>query len=102
MTTKFHICHTGTFADVTLNAAHNTTVELTCIDPNSVYFPPAWIKNGSVVLTDDGYRASRGEGTGKLIGTLTIDGNRTCGTINVYCVLNSGQIIQNTSLTVEG
>jgi len=90
----------GTFADVT--AAHNTTVVLMCVDPSSGNFPPAWIKNGSVALTDDGYTSSRDEDTGELIGTLTINGNHTCGTFYVYCVLHNGQILHTTSLTVEG
>ena len=85
-----------------MNAAHNTTVVLTCVDPSSGNFPPAWIKNGSVALTDDGYTSSRDKDTGELIGTLTINGNHTCGTFYVHCVLRNGQILHNTSLTVEG
>ena len=95
--------HTGTVADVTVvTVARNTTVELTCIDPNGVLFPPAWIVNGSAALTDDGYRTSRGEDPGKLIGTLTINGNHTCGIFNVHCQLHSGQIMHNTTLTFGG
>ena len=95
--------HTGTVADVTVvTVARNTTVELTCIDPNGVLFPPAWIMSGSLALTESGYRASRDEDTGELIGTLTINGNHSFGTFNVYCTLHSGQIMHNTSLTIEG
>ena len=90
-------------ADATVvTVGHNTTVKLTCIDPNGALFPPAWIINGSSALTESGYTSSRDENTGELIGTLIINGSRTCGTFNVYCSLHSGQIMHNTSLTVEG
>jgi len=81
-----------------MNAAHHTTIELTCIDQNDEGYYPVWYMNGSA----DGYRSSRDEGTGELIGTLIINGNRTCGTFNVYCRLYSGQTVHNTILTMEG
>ena len=58
--------------------------------------------NGSFVLSGDGYRSSRDETTGELIGILTINDNHTCGTFNVYCLLRSGQTVHETTLTVEG
>jgi len=45
-------------ADVAgMKAAHNTTVELTCIDQNDEGYYPVWYMNGSA----DGYRSSRDE-----------------------------------------
>jgi len=85
-------------------AAHNTTIELTCIDKanDPDISPPHWVMNGSVALTEDGYRSSRDEDTRALIGTLTINGNNTCGTFNMYCILHNEQILHSTTLIVEG
>ena len=87
-----------------MKAAHNATVRLTCIDSYSVeqLFPPVWVINGSSVPSEDGYRFTRDETTGQLIGILTINGNRTCGTFNVYCLLHNRQTVHETTLTVEG
>jgi len=97
--------HTGIGADVPMKAAHNATVQLACTaseadDP----YPPIWVMNGSSVLSEDGgYRSSRDEDTGKLIGTLTINGNQTCGTFRIHCtLLPSEQIMHSYMLTVEG
>lgn len=87
-----------------LKAAHNTTVELTCTDETSDpdIAPPHWVMNGSVALTEDGYRSSRDEDTRALIGTLTINGNNTCGTFSMYCILHNEQILHNSTLIVGG
>jgi len=85
-----------------ITAAHSATVNLTCIDPVGRNFPPAWIMDGLATFPNDGYWSYRNETTGELIGILAINGNRTCGTFNVYCLPNNGQIIHNTTLTVEG
>jgi len=62
--------------------------------------------NGFITLSDDGYsysrEYSRDEDTGELIGILTINGNHTCGTFNVYCLFRNGQTMHDTSLMVEG
>ena len=86
-----------------MKAAHNTTLELTCTASEDDPIAPAWFMNGSLVLSQDGYRVSRDGNTGKLIGTLTINGNQTCGTFRVHCTLYpSGQIMHSTTLTVQG
>ena len=86
-----------------MKVAHNTTVELTCTASDYYPIAPIWFMDGWIVLTEDGYRASRDEDTGKLIGTLTINGNQTSGTFHVHCRLYpSQQIMHNTMLTVEG
>jgi len=55
------------------------------------------------VLSGDGYTTSRDENTGKVIGTLTINGNQTRGTFRIHCtLLPSQQIMHSTMLTVEG
>jgi len=78
--------------------ARNTTIELTCIDQNTEGYYPVWYTNASV----DGSMPNRAGDTGELISTLTINGNRTCGTINAICRLYDGQIMHNTTLSVEG
>ena len=85
-----------------MKAAHNTTVELTCITSDGGLAPPAWFMDGSLALTEDGYTSSRDEDNGELIGILTINGNQTCGTFHLCCRLTSGQIMHNFTLTVEG
>ena len=94
--------HAGTGADGSMQAAHNTTVELTCITSDDDPTAPIWFIDEVQALSQDGYRSSRDENTGKLIGTLMINGNLTCGTFNVYCKLESRQIMHSTTLTVEG
>ena len=92
--------HAGTGADVALvNVARNTTIELTCSDPNG--FLPSWFMNGVVVFGDH-YSSSSDVNTGVVTGTLTINGNLTYGAFNVYCSLHNDQILHNTSVTVQG
>ena len=81
-----------------LTVAHNTTVELTCIDQNDDGYYPGWYWNASA----PGSMYNTAGGTGELIGTLIINGNHTCGTFNAYCRLHSGQIKHNSLLTVGG
>jgi len=90
------LIHSGVDAD--FRVAHNATVELTCIGENMEGYYPVWYTNASV----DDSMPNRAGDTGELISTLTINGNRTCGTINAYCRLHGGQIMHNTTLSVEG
>ena len=95
--------HTGTGADGSMKAAHNTTVELRCTASDSeTLFAPVWFMDGSVALYQDGYTTGRDEDTGELIGTLIINGNQTCGTFLCSCKLTGGEIMHNFTLTVEG
>ena len=95
--------HTGTGADGSMKAAHNTTVKLTCTASDDYPIAPIWFMDGSLALTEDGYSNSRDEDTGELIGTLTINGNQTSGIFHVHCRLYpSEQIMHSTMLTVEG
>ena len=94
--------HTGIGADVSMKAAHNTTVKLICTASDAETFAPVWFLDGSVTVSEDGYTSSRDEDTGELIGILTINGNQTCGTFHLCCRLTSWQIMHNFTLTVEG
>jgi len=94
--------HTGIGADGSMKAAHNTTVELTCIASDDDPIAPIWFSNELQALSENGYTTSQDEDTGKLIGTLTINGNQTCGTFRIHCVLSGGQIMHSIMLTVEG
>ena len=95
--------HTGIVADVPMKVAHNTTVELKCTASDRNPIAPIWSMDGSFVLSGDAYRVIRDGNTDKLVGILTINGNQTCGTFRLHCTLYpSGQIMHNTTLTVEG
>ena len=94
--------HTGTGADGSMKAAHNTTVEFTCTASDDDPIAPIWFINELQALSQDGYAASRDGNTGKLIGILTINGNQTFGTFRINCRLSGGQMMHNTTLTVEG
>ena len=63
--------------------AHNTTINLTCTA--SGRRTPNWFVNGTqVVTTGDRYRVSSSNGVDKTA-KLTINGNLTRETVNVYC-----------------
>jgi len=94
--------HAGTGADGSMKAAHNTTVELICPASDGDFLAPAWFVDGSVTVYNDGYRTSRDEDTGELIGTLIINGNQTCGTFLYSCRLSSGEIMHSFTMTVDG
>ena len=90
----------GTGADgAMLIVADNTTLQLACSDSNG--FLPSWLVNGRVILGDR-YSSSRDKNSGVVTGTLMINGNQTYGAFNVYCILHNGQILHNTSVTVQG
>ena len=84
---------------------HNTTINLTCTA--SGRRTPDWFVNETVVLTrGDRYRVSTSNGVGKTA-TLTINGNLTCETVNVYCeVYDTTEqrfvLLHNTTLRFQG
>ena len=89
-----------------LIVADNTTVNLTCVD--GIYYP-TWFANGTTVRTDgqSGYRSSFSINDGNVTATLTVNGNRICGTLNVYCkvyVTDTQQLVSmhNTTLIIRG
>ena len=63
---------------------HNTTINLTCRVFSGVRVAD-WYANGTVVpATGGGYRVSTSNGV-HYTAVLTINGNLTCETLNVYC-----------------
>ena len=82
--------------------AHNATVELICT--TSGRRTPDWYVNGSTVLTTgESYRSTSSmDGAGNLIATLTINGNRVCGTMNIHCETSGEQQLHRTTLTFRG
>ena len=81
-----------------MDIAHNTTITLEFHGRTSY---PSWYMNGSVVLPGPLYRVAYDPSTGDLLGILTIDGNETCGIVNVSC-RSVGQTVYTMRLNVEG
>lgn len=81
-----------------MKIAQNTTIELMCTNLNAL---PSWFMNGSLV-SGDSYSSSKDEKTGAVIGTLMINGNHISGRLNVYCSIDGGQILHNTTLMIGG
>ena len=84
--------------------AHNTTINLTC--SASGRRTPDWFANGTVVPTmGDRYRVSTSS-NGDKTAALTINGNLTCETVNVYCevITTERQFVHmhNTTLRFKG
>ena len=96
--------NTGVNGDV-VTVAHNTTINLTCT--TSGRHTPDWFANGMVVvLSGDKYKVQTSNGRG-ITATLTINGNLTCETVNVYCeVYNTTEQrfvhMHNTTLRFQG
>ena len=95
---------TGVCGDVVI-VTHNTTINLTCT--TSGRHAPDWFLNETYVATrGDGYRVSTSNGVDKTA-ELTINGNLTCETVNVYCeVYNTTERqfvhMHNTTLRFQG
>ena len=95
---------TGVCGNVVI-VAHNTTINLTCTA--SGRHTPDWFVNETAVVTNgDRYRMRTSNGDDKTA-TLTINGNRTCETVNVYCEVYSTTEqrfvhMHNTTLRFQG
>ena len=99
----FGYVYTGVCGDVVI-VTHNTTINLTCTTSGSR--PPDWFLNGRAVDTSgDRYRMSTRNDV-DITATLTINGNLTCETLNVYCevITTERQFIHmhNTTLRFQG
>ena len=81
-----------------MNIAHNTTITLEFRGRISY---PVWYINGSVILHGPLYQVGYDPSTGDLLGTFTIDGNKTCGFMNVSCRVE-GQTVYNVQLNISG
>ena len=77
-----------------MDIAHNTTITL--VFHGRVPFP-IWYMNGSPVWQYPLYDTRVDSSTGDFLGILTIDGNKTCGVLNV-----SGRTVYTERLTIEG
>ena len=88
------LCHI-IFTAGPMDIAHNTTTTLECHGRSL----PSWYMNGYLVLSGTLYMYD--PSTGDLIGILTIDGNKTCGIVNVSCRLE-GQIVYTERLNISG
>ena len=90
------LCHI--FIAGAVDVAHNTTMTLICHGRLPYY--PVWYLNGSLVLPGPSYEIVHYPSTGDLIGILVIDGNRTCGMLDLRCTVESQTIY--TRLSIEG
>ena len=81
-----------------MDIAHNTTIKL---EFRGRVPYPAWYMNGSLVWQHPLYRTRVDPSTGFFLGILTIDGNETCGVLNVTCIVGT-QIVYTERLTIEG
>ena len=81
-----------------MDIAHNTTITLEYRGRISY---PAWYMNDSVVPPGPLYQVGYDPSTGDLLSILTIDGNETCGIVDVSCRLE-GQTVYTVRLNIEG
>ena len=93
---------TGVCSNVVI-VAHNTTINLACFTREDR--APGWYANGTWVLTTgDRYRLSTSNDVGHTA-TLTINGNLTYETVNVYCEVTTNERffhMHNTTLIFQG
>ena len=85
-----------------VTVTHNTTINLTCSGSRT----PDWFVNGTEIDTT-GHRYKLSTNSADKTATLTINGNRTCETVNVHCEVYNmaeGQFfpIHNTTLRFQG
>ena len=85
------------FAAGPMNIAHNTTV--TFEFRGSSY--PSWYMDGSLVLPGPLYQVGHDPSTGDLLTILTIDGNETCGIMDLSCRVE-GQTVYTERLNING
>ena len=78
---------TGVCGDVVI-VTHNTTINLTCRVPRDLRVPDWFVNRTQVVTTGDRYSVSTRNGVDNTA-TLTINGNLTRETVNVYCEVHN-------------
>ena len=81
-----------------MNIAHNTTITL---EFHGRVPYPAWYMNDSVVWQHPLYKTGVDPSTGDFLAVLTINGNETCGILNVTCRVGA-QTVYTEQLTIEG
>ena len=85
------------FAADAMDIAHNTTITLEFHGRISF---PTWYMDGYPVLSGTLYLYDHS--TGDLLSILTIDGNETCGIVDVSCTLDGQGIVYTERLNIEG
>ena len=91
------LCHIILTTDA-VNIAHNTTVTLAYRERFSY---PTWYMDGYPVPLGPLNQYEYDPSTGDLLGILIIDGNETCGVLDVSCRVE-GQIVYTETLAIEG
>ena len=91
------LCHIILTTDA-VNIAHNTTITL---EYRGRFSYPTWYMDGYPVPSGPLNQYEYDHSTGDLLGILTIDGNETCGIIDVSCKLE-GQTVYSERLIIEG
>ena len=106
---KMLFLHAGTVGNTMITVAPGVTVKFnTCTGPAGLSaVQPTWFVNGKIAETEgDCYESILiiAEGL-NYTATLTINGNDTCDTFNVYCrIYRESQFlcIHNTTVTFQG
>ena len=86
------------FTADSLKVALNTTTTFTC--RGRVAYP-AWYMDEIVPILPPQYKVDYEPSTGDFLGVLVIDGNKTGGTLDLSCEVES-QTAYTTRLTIEG
>ena len=85
------------FLSAAINVARNTTVRLECRGREPY---PYWLINETVAQHPQ-YAVAVDHNTGDFIGKLVINGNETCGTLDLRCVVYR-ETTYSTTLTIQG
>ena len=90
-----------------MTVAPGVTVKFnTCTGPADLSaVQPTWFVNGKIAETEgDCYESITTAEGRNYTATLTINGNHTCNTFNVYCRIDrlESQYIHNTTVTFQG
>ena len=98
------LCNTGVCGNV-VTVSHNTTINLTCTTSDGRR-TPGWFVNETYVDSEgDIYTVSTSTGMDKTT-TLTINGNLSSETVNVYCEVITTELqfvyMHNTTLRFQG
>ena len=81
-----------------LKVAHNTTTTFTCRGRESY---PVWYMDEIMPILPPRYTVGYEPSTDEFLGVLVIDGNKSGGTLDLSCEVES-QTAYTTRLTIEG
>ena len=85
------------FLTAAINVARNTTVKLECRGREPY---PYWLINETIAQRPQ-YTVLVDRITGDFIGKLVINGSKTCGTLDLRCVVYR-ETTYSTTLTIQG